>query len=207
MSREPAPLRLGLTGGMGSGKSTVAARLAGHGALVLDADAISRASTAAGGSAIPAIAQEFGAAFITADGALDRARMRELVYQEPAARERLEAIVHPLVGREIERQAAEAVAHGARLLVFDIPLLAESGAHWRERLDRILVVDCDRATQIQRVQARDRLPLAQIEAILATQATRAQRLALADHVIDNGADVTLADLHRQVDALARTLGL
>lgn len=201
------PLRLGLTGGIGSGKSTVAARLVEHGATLLDADAISRASTAAGGSAIAAISQEFGPRFINRDNALDRAAMRRLVYGDPAARERLQAIIHPLVNREIERQAASAVARGSKLLVFDIPLLAESGTRWRERLDRILVVDCDRATQIRRVQARDNLSLPQIEAILDAQATRAQRLALADHVITNGSGVTLTDLHRQIDTLVHELGL
>lgn len=207
MTSRSAPLRLGLTGGIGSGKSTVAARLAERGAAILDADAISRASTAAGGSAIAAIARAFGARFITPEGALDRTAMRHLVFEDPAARQRLEAIIHPQVSQEIEQQAAQAVARGKKLLVFDIPLLAESGAHWHDRLDQVLVVDCDRATQIRRVQARDNLPLPQIEAILDSQATRAQRLALADHVINNGAGVTLDDLHRQIDALAHTLGL
>ena len=207
MSTSKPPLRLGLTGGMGSGKSTVSARLAAHGAALLDADALSRASTAAGGSAMAAIAETFGPEFVTPDGALDRAAMRQLVYDDPGARERLQTIVHPLVGQEIERQAAQAVVAGKRLLVFDIPLLAESGRHWRDRLDEVLVVDCDRATQIQRVQQRDQLPLAQIEAILRAQASREQRLALADHVIDNGAGVSLQQLHQQIDELARRLGL
>lgn len=203
----PAPLRLGLTGGVGSGKSTVSARLAEHGAAILDADAVSRASTAAGGSAIAAVARTFGSRFITAEGALDRNAMRELVYREPAARQRLEAIIHPLVHQELARQATRALDEGSPLLVFDIPLLVESATHWRGRLDRVLVVDCDRDTQIRRVQARDGLPLEQIHAILDAQATRAQRLALADHVIDNSAGVTLQQLHRQIDALARQLGL
>lgn len=203
----PAPLRLGLTGGVGSGKSTVSARLAEHGAAILDADAISRASTAAGGSAMAAIAKAFGPHFLTPEGALDRSAMRELVYQEPAARQRLQALIHPLVHQELARQAAQAAAAGSRLLVFDIPLLAESATHWLDRLDQVLVVDCDRDTQIRRVQARDGLPLEQIHAILDAQATRAQRLALADHVVDNGAGVTLQQLHQQIDALARQLGL
>lgn len=202
-----APLRLGLTGGIGSGKSTVAKRLAAAGAALIDADAISRATTAAGGSALPAIAAEFGAALVGPDGALDRAAMRDLVYRDATARQRLQTIVHPLVGAQIERQAEQAIADGKALLVFDIPLLVESGAHWRSRLDRVLVVDCDPATQIARVQARDGLPREQIEQIMAAQASRAERLAAADHVIFNGANVTLGDLHRQIDQLLGLLAL
>lgn len=207
MNSKPTPLRLGLTGGIGSGKSTVSERLVQHGAALLDADAISRATTAAGGSAMAAIAQQFGPEFVDDTGALDRAAMRQLVYADPGARARLQAIVHPLVGQDIQRRAEQAQANGKRVLVFDIPLLVESLPSWRPRLDRIVVVDCDRATQIARVQARDNLPLAQIEAILNAQATREQRRAAADHLIANGAGVSLAQLQRQVDALARQLGL
>lgn len=207
MNSKTTPLRLGLTGGIGSGKSTVSARLAQHGAALLDADAISRATTAAGGSAMAAIAQQFGPEFVSATGALDRAAMRRLVYADPSARERLQAIVHPLVGQDIQRRAEQAQASGKRVLVYDIPLLVESLPSWRQRLDCIVVVDSDRATQIARVQARDGLPLAQIEAILQAQATRAQRQAAADHLIDNGAGTSLAELQRQVDALAHQLGL
>ena len=200
-------LHLGLTGGIGSGKSTVAALWAERGAAVIDADAISRATTAAQGAALPAIAAQFGPSLIGTDGALDRAAMRDLVYQDPAARARLEAIIHPLVSQETERRVAHAQQQGALLLVFDVPLLVESGARWRARVDRVLVVDCESAVQIERVVARSQLPRAQIEAIIAAQATREQRLAAADWVLFNGEGVTVRDLNRQIDELAGRLGL
>ena len=200
-------LRIGLTGGIGSGKSTVAAMLVEQGAALIDADAISRACTAAGGAALPAIAREFGPQLIAADGALDRDAMRELVFRDPGARQRLEAIVHPLVGAETERQARQALAQGRRLLVFDVPLLVESIERWRQRVDRIVVVDCEPETQIARVMARNQLPRAQVEQILAAQASRAQRLAVADAVIFNGADVTLQALRAQVRQLVDAFGI
>ena len=200
-------LRIGLTGGIGSGKSTVAAMLVEQGAALIDADAISRACTAAGGAALPAIAREFGPQLIAADGALDRAAMRELVFRDPGARQRLEAIVHPRVGAETERQARQALAQGRRLLVFDVPLLVESIERWRQRVDRIVVVDCEPETQIARVMARNQLPRAQVEQILAAQASRAQRLAVADAVIFNGADVTLQALRAQVRQLVDAFGI
>ena len=200
-------LRIGLTGGIGSGKSPVAAMLVEQGAALIDADAISRACTAAGGAALPAIAREFGPQLIAADGALDRAAMRELVFRDPDARQRLEAIVHPLVGAETERQARQALAQGRRLLVFDVPLLVESIERWRQRVDRIVVVDCEPETQIARVMARNQLPRAQVEQILAAQASRAQRLAVADAVIFNGADVTLQALRAQVRQLVDAFGI
>ncbi len=200
-----AALRIGLTGGIGSGKSTVLAMLQDRGAAAIDADAISRATTAAGGAAIPAIRAQFGDAFIGADGALDRDRMRERVYADPQARRALEAIVHPLVGIETERQVQAALAAGCRAIVFDIPLLVESG-RWRRAVDRVLVVDCLPATQVARVQARSGLPAAQVEAIMAAQATRAQRLAAADAVIHNEA-LTLDQLRSEVAGVARAFGL
>ena len=200
-------LRIGLTGGIGSGKSTVAAMLAELGAALIDADAIARASTAPGGAALPAIAREFGPRLIAADGALDRAAMRELVFRDAGARQRLEAIVHPLVSAETERQARQALAAGHALLVFDVPLLVESLARWREKVDRIVVVDCEPDTQIARVMARNQLPRAQIEQILAAQATREQRLAAADAVIHNGAGVTLEALRAQVRELVHAFGI
>ena len=201
------PIQLGLTGGIGSGKTTVGAMLAERGAAVIDADAISRATTAAGGSALPAIAAEFGAALIGADGALDRAAMRDLVYRDATARQRLEAIIHPLVGQETDRQAQQALSEGRPLLVFDVPLLVESGPRWRARVDRVLVVDCPPEVQIERVVARSGLPRAQIEQILAAQATRAQRLAAADLVVFNGEGVTLRELRTAVQELAARFGL
>ena len=202
------PILLGLTGGIGSGKSTVAAMLAeAHRAAVVDADAISRSTTAANGSALPAIAAAFGQHLIGTDGALDRAAMRELVYNDPNARQRLEAIVHPLVSQETDRQAAQALQDGAPLIVFDVPLLVEGGARWRARVDRVMVVDCDAETQIERVIARNQLPRAQIESILAAQAARAQRLACADAVVFNGVGTDLARLRAQVNDWSQRFGL
>ena len=200
-------IQLGLTGGIGSGKTTVGGMLAERGAAVIDADAISRATTAAGGSALPAIAAEFGAALIGADGALDRAAMRDLVYRDATARQRLEAIIHPLVGQATDPQAQQALSEGRPLLVFDVPLLVESGPRWRARVDRVLVVDCPPEVQIERVVARSGLPRAQIEQILAAQATRAQRLAAADLVVFNGEGVTLRELRTAVQELAARFGL
>jgi dephospho-CoA kinase len=198
-------MRVGLTGGIGSGKSTVLAMLAVRGAAVIDADAISRAATAAGGAAIAPIARHFGPAFITAEGALDRDRMREHVYATPAARQALEAIVHPLVGAESARQVQAATDAGARCIVFDIPLLVESG-RWRAQVDHVLVVDCLEATQVARVVARSGLPAAQVEAIMAAQASRALRLAAADSVIFNDG-ISLAQLEQHVEQAARGFGL
>ena len=198
---------LGLTGGIGSGKSTVAQMLAVQGAAIIDADAISRATTAAGGAALPTIAQQLGAHLIAPDGALDRTAMRALVFDDADARQRLEAIIHPLVAQETDRQARLALDAGRRLLVFDVPLLVESGARWRAKVDRVLVIDCDSATQIGRVMARNALPRDQVEQIVAAQASRAQRLAAADLVIFNGAGVTQDALGAQAARLAQTFGL
>jgi len=198
-------LQLGLTGGIGSGKSTVAGMLADLGAVVVDADAISRSLTAPGGSAIPVIAAQFGGSFIAADGALDRQRMRERIYSDPPARQQLEAIIHPLVGQLTQQQAAQAIAEERPCVVFDIPLLVESG-HWRTRLHRVVVVDCDEATQISRVMARNNLPCAEVEKIIAAQASRAQRLAAADSVIYNQL-LSLSSLKEEVAQLARRFGL
>ncbi|TSE33085.1 dephospho-CoA kinase [Tepidimonas charontis] len=198
------PLRIGLTGGIGSGKSTVAAMLAELGATVVDADALSRACTAAGGAAIEPIRRAFGPDFIAPDGALDRARMRALVFADPQAKARLEAIIHPLVRAEIDRRIAACTAD---TIVLDLPLLVESDA-WRQRCDRVWVVDCTPETQIRRVMARNGWPRAQVQAVLAQQASRAQRLAAADAVIDNeGTD--LATLRARVRQLwdRRTLPL
>lgn len=197
-----APLRLGLTGGIGSGKSTVARLLQARGATVIDADAIARACTLAGGSAMPAIAQFFGTEFVTADGALDRDRMRSHVFAQPDARAQLEAIVHPLVGQEIARQAA---VSRARCTVFDVPLLVES-PRWRPMLDWVLVVDCTRETQFQRVMDRNGWDRATIEAILESQSPRERRLAAADTVIFNDGHV-IEHLQHQVHRWADRFGL
>jgi dephospho-CoA kinase len=189
-------LRVGLTGGIGSGKSTVAARLVEHGAELIDTDAIARTLTLAGGAAIDAIRDAFGAAFIAADGALDRARMREAVFADADARRRLEAILHPLIGAEVERRAA---ASNAALTVLDIPLLVESG-RWRGRVDRVWLVDCAEVLQIDRVMARSGWTESAVRAVLSQQATRAARRAAADAVIDNDG-IGLEQLGREVDAL------
>lgn len=198
-------LRIGLTGGIGSGKSTVLQMLQALGATPVDADAISRAATAAGGAAIPRIAQRFGPDFVGADGALDRARMREHAYAHPEARRELEQIIHPLVGEEIARQVDAALAAGARCIVFDIPLLVETG-RWRREVDRVLVVDCEPETQVARVVARSGLAPDEVRAIIAAQAPRALRLAAADAVICNEA-LDLAALRNEVEQVARSFGL
>jgi len=197
--------RVGLTGGIGSGKSTVLRMLSELGAAAIDADAISRATTAAGGAAIAAIARRFGAAFITPDGALDRARMREHAYADPQARRDLEQIIHPLVAAESARQVQAALAAGVQCIVFDVPLLVESG-RWRSQVDKVLVVDCSAETQVQRVVARSALEPEAVRAIMAAQATRAQRLAAADIVICNDA-VSLDELRHMVVQAARSFGL
>jgi len=179
------PVRLGLTGGIGSGKSTVAAFLAQAGAAVMDADAISRTLTQAGGLAIPAILAEFGESLITPDGAMNRDAMRALVFSNPQTKRQLEAIIHPLVAQALQAQTQAAMEAGKHCLVFDVPLLVESGERWRRQVDWVCVVDCQTETQIQRVMARNPLSRPEIEAIMAQQASRAQRLAHADVVIYN----------------------
>jgi dephospho-CoA kinase len=198
-------MRIGLTGGIGSGKSTVLSMLAELGAATIDADAISRAVTAAGGAAIPLIGQQFGAAFIGADGALDRSRMRAHAYADPSARKQLEAIIHPLVADESARQVALAAANGRTTVVFDIPLLVESG-RWRQQVDRVLVIDCLPDTQVARVVTRSALAADEVRGILAAQASRAARLAAADAVIFNEG-LTLQALRTEVEQVAAAFGL
>ena len=192
-------LKIGLTGGIGSGKSTVALMLAERGAAIIDTDVISRATTAAGGSAMPAIRAEFGPQYIRADGALERERMRAQVFADPLARQRLEAIVHPLVAQETERQTQAALAAGHHCLVYDVPLLAES-ERWRGRVDKVLVVDCTPETQVQRVMARSALSEAEVRGIMAAQTSREKRLAMADWVILNEG-LSLEELRQRVMAL------
>jgi dephospho-CoA kinase len=174
------PLRIGLTGGIGSGKSTAAACWVALGATLSDADAIARTLTAPGGSAMPAVREAFGAAVVRADGSLDRDAMRALAFADAEARQRLESILHPLIAAEAERIAARA----SRCVVFDIPLLAES-THWRARLDRILVIDCEVRTQMERVATRPGWTLELAERVIAAQSPRAARRAVADAVIHN----------------------
>ena len=189
---------IGLTGGIGSGKSVVAQRLADLGATVIDADDIAHRITAPGGSAIPAIEATFGPEYIAADGSLDRAKMRRLVFDNPTALKSLEAITHPLIRSETAHQAVLAHQNGAFYLLFVVPLLIESGT-WHSLLDHLIVVDCSPEKQIQRVMQRSKLSQLEVEQIIARQADRADRLAAADTVIVN--DGSLADLLPQVDAL------
>ena len=204
MGGHPLPgLTIGLTGGIGSGKSSVARRLAAHDALLVDTDAVAHALTAPGGAAIPAIAAAFGDAMVGADGAMDRTRMRALVFGDPAQRQRLEAILHPMIGSATREQASRAGA--GQTVVFDVPLLTESGA-WRGRVDRVLVVDCSTATQVARVVARSGWAPEAVERTIAQQATRAQRRAIADAVIVNDT-LTLAQLDSEVDALCAAWNL
>ena len=186
----PLPLRIGLTGGIGSGKSTVAAMLVRRGATLIDTDAIARRLTAAGGAAMPALRQAFGETIAGPDGALDRDAMRALVFSDPAAKQRLEALLHPLIGAEAQREAAAATSD---VLVFDVPLLAES-RHWRERVDRVLVIDCSEAAQIERVAQRPGWTRDAAERVIARQATRSARRAIADATIFNdGIDMAALD--------------
>jgi dephospho-CoA kinase len=193
------PLRLGLTGGIGSGKSTVAAQLVARGAALVDTDAIARALTQPGGAAIGPIAAAFGAHLITPAGALDRDAMRALAFGDRDAKARLEGILHPLIGAEAAAQAERARAAGAPLVVFDVPLLAES-RHWRERVDRVLVVDCGEPTQVRRVTARPGWSEEAARRVIAQQAPRARRRAIADAVIFNDG-ITLEALAAEVSAL------
>jgi dephospho-CoA kinase len=187
-------LRIGLTGGIGSGKSTVARLLQAHGATLVDTDLIARQLTLSGGAAIAAIASRFGADYIDPSGALDRVRMRERVFADPSAKLQLEAVLHPLIGLETERQAASAAGTA---VVFDVPLLVES-ARWRDKVDRVLVVDCREATQVARVISRSGWTADAVAAVMAQQATRAQRRAAADAVVFND-EISLEELGDEVD--------
>ena len=188
--------RVGLTGGIGSGKSTVAAMLVGCGATLVDTDAIARALTGSGGAAMVWLCQEFGAAIADRSGALDRARMRELVFSDTSAKSRLEAILHPAIGQEAQRQADAA---NSTVVVFDVPLLSES-SHWRARCQRILVVDCSAATQVQRVMSRSAWDQAQVLSVMAQQSSREQRRAIADAVLFNDT-ISTETLQAQVQQL------
>ena len=202
-------LRLGLTGGIGSGKSTVAQMLVGHGGGLIDADAISRVTTAAGGSAIAAIAAQFGPQTINADGSMNRDVMRQLVFADPAAKFALEAVIHPLVSQEAARQAAQAKSAGSTFAVFDIPLLVES-KRWRQQLDKVLVVDCEEASQISRVVSRENANNSWtqefVAKVIAQQASRAQRRAAADWVIYNDG-LSLDALATQVAQIVKGIKL
>ena len=178
----PRPVRqIGLTGGIGSGKSSVARVLVECGALLVDTDAIARSLTSPGGAALAAIAEAFGDHMIGPTGALDRDRMREQAFADAAARRRLEGILHPMIGETAQQRA---LAAAPATVVFDVPLLVESG-RWRSRVDRVLVVDCREQTQVERVMARNGWTAETVQRIIAQQATRAQRSAVADAIILN----------------------
>jgi dephospho-CoA kinase len=189
------PLVVGLTGGIGSGKSYAAELFGARGAAIVDTDVIAHQLTAPGGAAMAAIRAAFGETVIDSHGALDRAAMRELAFADPAQRKRLEAILHPLIRAE---SAARVAAAEAPYILLVVPLLVESGTY-RDRVARVLVVDCSEQTQVDRVVARSGLTPQAVRAIMAAQATRAERLAVADDVIDNDGDVDA--LRRQVATL------
>ncbi len=192
------PIRhIGLTGGIGSGKSTVANLLRDCGAWVVDSDALAHRLSAPGGAAIPAIAERFGPDMIDAQGALDRARMRERVFMDPTARKALEAILHPMIGEATQADAARAPPGST--IVFDVPLLVES-RHWLGRNERVLVVDCSEATQIRRVMQRNGWEAQAVERVIAQQASRAARRAAADAVIFNDG-IALQALGEQLRSL------
>ena len=188
---------VGLTGGIGSGKSAAAAEFGRLGAAVVDTDAIAHELTEAGGSAIPEIRRVFGPAAIEASGAMDRGKMRARVFADPLAKKALEALLHPLIREESQRRIAAA---RAPYVIHVVPLLVES-PDYRRRVDRVLVIDAPEALQVERVRSRSGLSEAEVRAIVAAQATRAQRLAAADDVIENRG--TIEALREQVAALHR----
>ena len=189
---------VGLTGGIGSGKSVVARLFAERGVDIVDTDQIARSLTGPHGAAMPAVLAAFGGDFADAHGALDRAKMRALVFSRPEARRTLEGILHPMIRDAV---FAESLLGTGPYVIFDIPLLVESGT-WKERVRRVLVVDCPEAVQVARVMARNALPEQQVRAIMAAQAPRQVRLAAADDVVDNGG--ALDALEPQVDSLHAT---
>jgi dephospho-CoA kinase len=189
------PFSVGLTGGIGCGKTTVADLFAARGAAVVDTDQIAHSLTAPHGAAMPALLAEFGPEYATPEGALDRAKMRALVFADPGARTRLEAILHPRIR---EATAAAALLATGPYVIFVVPLLIESGT-WRERVARVLAIDCPEEVQVARVMARNGLPESQVRAIMAAQVTRAERQAAADDIILN--DDGLRALEPQVERL------
>jgi dephospho-CoA kinase len=191
------PLVIGLTGGIGSGKSAAADEFARLGATVVDADAIAHQLTCTGGAAIPGVRNLFGDAYVDASGAMDRRKMRELVFADPVGKRRLEGLLHPLIREESLRQIAAATGP---YVVHVVPLLIES-PDYRRRVDRVLVIDCPDELRLARVKARSGLAEDEVRRIIATQATAAMRRAAADDLVDNGGG--LEELHAQVRALHR----
>lgn len=198
---------VGLTGGIGSGKSAAADEFARLGAAVIDTDAIAHELTAPGGSAIDAIRRQFGAEFIDSAGALDRARMREAAFTDPARRKQLEMILHPMIRAESTRRIG---ASRAPYIVYVVPLLIESPDH-RKRVQRVLVLDCPESLQIERVRARSDLSAGQVVAIIKSQVSREKRLAAADDVINNSGSIdalqqAVRKLHEKYLQLAAKTG-
>jgi dephospho-CoA kinase len=204
----PGTFSIGLTGGIGSGKTTVANLFSTMGAAVIDTDQIAHQLTGAGGIALPAIREQFGDRFIADDGTMDRTKMREFVFSNPTARKHLESILHPLIRSETERAAKLATG---TYLMFVVPLLVES-PEWQKQVTRILVVDCPEDLQVKRVVQRNGLPESQVRAIIATQATRQARCAAADDIILNHGDTAeslvpeISRLHTLYTNLAKSHG-
>ena len=192
------PYVVGLTGGIGSGKSAAADEFARLGATVVDTDVIARAVTAARGAAIPALRELLGPEYFDASGAMDRAKVRERVFGDPTAKKDLEAVLHPMIRAESERQIAAATGP---YVIYVVPLLVESG-NYRLRVQRVAVIDCPEEAQIERVRQRSHLSESEVRRIIATQVPRAGRRAAADDLIDNGG--TLDALHKQVRGLHRS---
>jgi dephospho-CoA kinase len=192
-------LLVGITGGIGSGKSTVAQLLSAEGWPMIDADALSRQLTQPGGLAMPMIEQAFGAHLLSSDGGLNRQKMRELAFQQPQVRQRLEAILHPLIAEAISQAVNHYVQHDANCVLLDIPLITPT-SRWPAMLDRILVVDCHEQTQIDRVKQRSQLSEQEVQAIMAQQISRQERRALADWVIFNEG-LSLVQLRQEALAL------
>lgn len=197
---------VGLTGGIGSGKSAAAERFSACGAALVDADGIAHELTAAGGAGIAPVRAAFGASAIGADGGLDRPAMRRKAFADTGVRKRLEAILHPLIRAECETRLCRLASADFPYAVLVVPLLVESG-DYRTRADRICVVDCPEEVQVLRVMQRNGLARDEVMAIVAAQARRAERLAVADDVIDNGCglealDVQVVALHARYLALA-----
>ena len=207
-AQQPHKPRIGLTGGIGSGKSTVADFFQKQGCAIIDADAIARSVAQAGGSALPALAAAFGAGLVNPEQGLNRAAMRELVFQNLSLRVQLESVMRPFILQGIADAAQLAQADStAKAIVFDIPLLVENLAQWQPLLDCIVVVDCSPETQIARVLARassSGWTRAQVEGVIGAQATRAVRLAAADFVIGNE-DISLAELQQRSAAVWKTI--
>lgn len=199
---------VGLTGGIGSGKTAVSELFARLGASVVDTDAIAHSLTGPGGAAVHALEQSFGAQFVAVDGGLDRQRMRELIFRDPDAKARLEAILHPLIREQAVAEARRA-SGTSPYVIFVVPLLVESG-RWREQVARLLVIDCAQSTQEARVRARNGFETALVRRIIAQQATRASRLDVADDILVNegpraGLGARVRRLHQRYCDCARAM--